>query len=161
MTISIRQRKPKGGFIQLYLDIYNPNEKKNRTNRALDLFLYEHPTPTQKKSNKETMDVAEKIRSKYTLELAYSNNGLSDLNPKEKDSIDFITYFLVQTKNRYESKNNYGNWDSVHKHLQNFCPKGIPINQVDTKWLTDFKFFLQHKAKKKSNEPLSQSTLHY
>ena len=160
MTIAIRQRKPKGGIIQLYLDIYNPNEKKNRTNKALDLFLYEHPTPTQKKSNKETMDVAEKIRSKFTLELAYNNNGLSDLNPKEKDSIDFISYFLVQTKNRYESKNNYGNWDSVHKHLQNFCPKGIPINQVDTKWLTDFKIYLQHKAKKKSNEPLSQSTLH-
>jgi integrase len=160
MTIAIRQRKPKGGIIQLYLDIYNPNEKKNRTNKALDLFLYEHPTPTQKKSNKETMDVAEKIRSKFTLELAYNNNGLSDLNPKEKDSIDFISYFLVQTKNRYESKNNYGNWDSVHKHLQNFCPKGIPINQVNTKWLTDFKIYLQHKAKKKSNEPLSQSTLH-
>lgn len=160
MKISIRKRKAKGGVIQLYLDIYTPNDKQNRTNKSLDLYLYENPTPTQKKSNKETMDVAEKIRSKITLELAYNNNGLSDLNPKEKDSIDFITYFLVQTKNRYESKNNYGNWDSVHKHLQNFCPKGIPINQVDTKWLTDFKIYLQHKAKKKSNEHLSQSTLH-
>ena len=160
MKITIRKRKAKGGTIQLYLDIYTPNEKQNRTNKSLDLYLYEDPTPTQKKSNKETMDVAEKIRSKYTLDLAYSNNGLSDLNPKEKVSIDFVTYFLQQTEMRYDSKNNYGNWDSVHKHLQSFCPKGIPIHQVDSKWLTDFKKYLQFKVKKKSNEPLSQSTLH-
>lgn len=160
MTIKIRQRKPKDGQIRLFLDIYNPNAKKARTNKTLDLFLYENPTPTQKKSNKETMDAAEKIRSKYTLELAYDNNGLSDLNTKDKSSIDFIDYFLEQTEIRYESKNNYGNWDSVHKHLQKFCPDGIPINQVDAKWLTDFKNYLQYSAKKKSNEPLSQSSLH-
>lgn len=160
MTIKIRQRKPKDGQIRLFLDIYNPNAKKIRTNKTLDLFLYENPTATQKKSNKETIDAAEKIRSKFTLELAYDNNGLSELNTKDKSSIDFIDYFLEQTEIRYESKNNYGNWDSVHKHLQRFCPKGIPINQVDAKWLTDFKNYLQFTAKKKSNEALSQNSLH-
>ena len=160
MTITIRQRKPKGGITQLYLDIYNPKEKKNRSNKSLDLYLYENPTPTQKKSNKETMDVAEKIRSKYTLELAYSNNGLSDLNPKEKESIDFVVYFLQQAEMRYNARKNYGNWMSVYKHLQKFCPKGIQIHQVDSTWLTDFKKYLEFKAKKKSNEPLSQSSLH-
>jgi integrase len=160
MTIKIRQRKPKDGQIRLFLDIYNPNAKKKRTNKTLDLFLYENPTPTQKKSNKDTLDAAEKIRSKYTLDLAYDNNGLSELSTKDKSSIDFIDYFLELTEIRYESKNNYGNWDSVHKHLQKFCPNGIPINQVDAKWLADFKHFLQFTAKKKSNEPLSQSSLH-
>ena len=160
MTIKIRQRKPKDGQIRLFLDIYNPTAKKARTNKTLDLFLYENPTPTQKKSNKETIDAAEKIRSKFTLELAYDNNGLSELSTKDKSSIDFIDYFLEQTEIRYESKNNYGNWDSVHKHLQKFCPKGIAINQVDVKWLNDFKNYLEKIAKKKSNEPLSQNSLH-
>jgi integrase len=160
MTIKIRQRKPKDGQIRLFLDIYNPNAKKTRTNKTLDLFLYENPTPTQKKSNKETIDAAEKIRSKFTLELAYDNNGLSELSSKDKSTIDFIDYFLEQTEIRYESKNNYGNWYSVHKHLQKFCPKGIVINQVDVKWLNDFKNYLQNTAKKKSNEPLSQNSLH-
>lgn len=160
MTIKIRQRKPKDGQIRLFLDIYNPSAKKTRTNKTLDLFLYENPTPTQKKSNKETIDAAEKIRSKFTLELAYDNNGLSELSTKDKSSIDFIDYFLEQTEIRYESKNNYGNWDSVHKHLQKFCPKGIAINQVDVKWLNDFKNYLEKTAKKKSNEPLSQNSLH-
>jgi integrase len=92
--------------------------------------------------------------------LAYDNNGLSELSTKDKSSIDFIDYFLEQTEIRYESKNNYGNWDSVHKHLQKFCPKGIAINQVDVKWLNDFKNYLEKTAKKKSNEPLSQNSLH-
>ncbi len=38
MTIAIRQRKPKGGIIQLYLDIYTPNEKQNRTNKSLEIL---------------------------------------------------------------------------------------------------------------------------
>jgi integrase len=160
MTIKIRKRKPKDGQIRLFLDIYKPNAQKKRTNKTLDLFLYENPTPTQKKSNKETMDAAEKIRSKYTLELAYDNNGLSELSTKDKSSIDFIKYFKSLTDARFESTNNYGNWDSAHKHLQKFCPNGIPINQVDAKWLTDFKVYLQSTAKKKNEEPLSPSSLH-
>lgn len=160
MTIKIRQRKPKDGQIRLFLDIYNPNAKKTRTNKTLDLFLYENPTPTQKKSNKETMDAAEKIRSKHTLELAYDNNGLSELNTKDKSSIDFIDYFKELTDARYESTNNYGNWDSVHKYLKKFCPNGIPINKVDSIWLNQFKDYLKNVAKKKSNEPLSQNSLH-
>jgi integrase len=160
MTIKIRQRKPKDGQIRLFLDIYNPNAKKSRTNKSLDLFLYENPTQTQKKSNKETMDAAEKIRSKFTLELAYDNNGLSELGKKDKSSIDFIDYFSELAEARFESINNYGNWDSAHKYLKKFCPEGIPINKVDSKWLNDFKYYLQHIAKKRTNEPLAQSSLH-
>lgn len=160
MTITIRKRKPKDGQIRLFLDIYNPNAKKKRTNKSLDLFLYENPTPTQKKSNKETIDAAEKIRSKYTLELAYDNNGLSELSSKDKSSINFIEYFKELTDARYESTNNYGNWDSVYKYLMSFCPNGIPIKKVDSIWLNEFKHYLKNVARKKSNEPLSQNSLH-
>lgn len=160
MTIKIRQRKPKDGQIRLFLDIYNPNAKNKRTNKTLDLFLYENPTPSQKKSNKETMDTAENIRSKFTIGLAYENNGLSELSTKEKSSIDFVEFFLEQTEKRYESLNNYGNWLSVYRYLKQFCPSGIPINQVDKKWLESFKFYLEHLAKTKSNKKLSQNSLH-
>jgi integrase len=160
MTISIRQRKPKDGQIRLFLDIYNPSAKNKRTNKTLDLFLYENPTSSQKKSNKETMDAAEKIRSKYTLELAYDNNGLSELSNKEKSSIDFIEYFFEQTEKRYESLNNYGNWKSVYRYLKLFCPTRIPINQVDKKWLESFKLYLEQEARTKSNNKLSQNSLH-
>lgn len=161
MTIKVRQRKPKDGQIRLFLDIYDPEAKKKRTNKSLDLFLYENPSsPSQKKTNKDNLDAAEKIRAKWTLELAMDKNGLGELSQKDKSSIDFIDYFRELAEARFESKNNYGNWDSVHKHLVKFCPEGIPINKVDAKWLNDLKYYLKHVARKKSNEKLSQSTLH-
>ena len=160
MTVKIRKRKPKDGIIKLFLDIYDPKANKKRTNKTLDLFLYENPSPTQKKSNKESLEAAEKIRSKMTIELAYSNNDLAGLNNNEKSKVDFITYFGEQTENRFESTNNYGNWDSVHKYLKKFCPHGIPINMVDSKWLEEFKHYLQHIARTKSNQKLSQNSLH-
>ena len=161
MTIKVRQRKPKDGQIQLFLDIYDPEAKKKRTNRTLNLYLYENPsTPAKKKTNKENLDAAEKIRSKWTLELAMSKNGLGDLNKNEKASIDFVGYFEEMTEAKYDSLNNYGNWKSALKHIKNFCPNGIPIMEIDAKWLTEFKYYLQHVAKKKSQQPLSQNSLH-
>lgn len=161
MTIKVRQRKPKEGQISLFLDIYDPEAKKKRTNKALNLYLYENPiSPAQKKTNKENLEAAEKIRAKWTLELAMDKNGLGELTKKDKSSIDFIDYFRELTEARYDSFNNYGNWDSVHKHLMNFCPEGIAIDKVDAKWLGDFKFYLQHVARKKTEEPLSQNSLH-
>ena len=160
MTITIRERKPKNGEKKLYLDIYNPAAKKQRTSKTLDLVIYDKPTKAQKKLNAEAMEAAKVIRSKMLVDLAYENNDLSGLSKKDKSDVDFIEYFRQQTDKRYESMNNYGNWDSVHKHLLAFCPNGVPINQVDPKWLEDFKYYLKHTAKTKSNQPLSQNTLH-
>lgn len=160
MTITIRERKPQRGVRKLYLDIYNPAAKKQRTSKTLDLFLYDNPTKTQKKSNAEAREAAERIRAKVMIDFAYENNDLSGLSTKDKSDIDFIEYFRQQTNKRYESLNNYGNWDSVHKHLMVFCPKGVPINQVDSKWLEDLKYYLKYTAKTKSYKRLSQNTLH-
>ena len=145
MTIKVRQRKAKDGQIRLFLDIYNPNASKKRTNRSLDLYLYEKPvTPAQKKTNKENLDAAEKIRAKYTLEFAMDQNGLSELNSNTKTSIDFLDYFKKLTDKRFDSTNNYGNWDSTYKHLKKYCPNGILISDVDTNWLNDFKHYFRH-----------------
>lgn len=160
MTIKVRQRKPKDGIIKLYLDIYNPQALKPRTNKSLNLILYDNPKGSQRKSNNEALEAAERIRSKMLIDQAYSDNDLEGLNEKEKVVIDFVQYFRVQTEKRIESMNNYGNWDSVHKHLENYCPKGISIRKIDGKWLEEFKYYLKYVAKTKSNKNLSQNSLH-
>ena len=160
MTIKVRQREPKNGQIKLYLDIYDPTSVKKRTSKSLELYLYEKPTSSQKKSNKEAIDVAEKIRSKIVIDLALSNNNLAGLSKSDRSTIDFVKFFKEQTDKRYDSKGNYGNWDGVHKYLLKFCPTGIPINQVDAKWLNDFKFYLKNTARTKSEKKLSQNSLH-
>lgn len=160
MTIKVRERKPSKGIIRLYLDIYDPSSTPKRTSKSLDLFLYENPSKLQRKSNKEMKEAAERIRSQLLLDMAYERNNLSELNPKDRSGVNFIDFFRKQADERYESKNNYGNWDSVHKHLCRFCPEDIPINQLDPQWLEELKRYLKNEAKSKSNKPLSQNTLH-
>jgi integrase len=160
MTITIRERRQNKGIKKLYLDIYDSTAKKKRTTQGLDLFVYVNPTKTQRKSNIEAREAAERIRAKTLIDFAYDNNDLSGLSKKDQSEVDFIEYFRQQTEKRYESKNNYGNWDSVHKHLKVYCPNGVPINQIDPKWLEGFKYYLKNKARTKSNQPLSQNTLH-
>ncbi len=160
MTVKVRERKPKNGIKVLYLDIYNPTSKSKRTTKSLDLFVYDKPTKTQRKSNAEAREAAERIRAKTLIDKAYENNDLSGLSEKDQSEVNFIEYFRLETDKRYESRNNFGNWDSVYKHLKAFCPADIPINQVDPKWLENFKFYLKNIAKTKSQKQLSQNTLH-
>ena len=155
MKVSIRKRKESKGVQKLYLDIYNPNAKKVRTSKSLDLFLYANPNRTQSKLNKEAMAAAETIRSNMTVKQAYENNSLGDLNVEDQSEVSFLTYFKQLTDDRFNSN---GNWESTHKHLKRFCPKDIPINQVDIKWLNDFKYYLDNKAKTKSETGLSQNS---
>lgn len=160
MKITVRSRKAKNGVSRLFLDIYNPTAKTKRTSSTLDLFVYENPKGSQKKSNKEAYEAAERIRAKKTIEFAYENNSLAELSGKDRSGINFIDYFQKQTDLKYESKGNYGSWDSVCKYLRKFCPDDIPINQVDPKFLEDFKYYLEHRAKTKSNKNLSQNSLY-
>ena len=160
MTITVRKRKTSRGIAKLYLDIYNPSAIKKRTTHSLDLFLYDNPKGTQKKSNRETLEAAERIRAKQLIDLAYKNNSLGELSKKDQSNVMFVEYFKQLADKRFNSKNNYGNWDSVWKHLLKFCPNDLPINQVDVLFLENFKSYLMDEARTKSNKKLSQNTLH-
>lgn len=160
MNITVRKRKSRNGEAKLYLDIYDKKSPTKRTSKTLDLIIFDNPNPAQRKINKESYEAAELIRSKLVINTAFQNNDLENLNSKEISDIDFIAYFKVQTEKRFESVNNYGNWLSVHRYLKLFCPNGKPINQVDKKWLEEFKYYLEHVAKTKSNKKLSQNSLH-
>ncbi len=158
MTIKVRERKPKNGTANLYLDVYDPKANKKRTSLSLDLFVYVNPKGMQKKSNKEAIEAAERIRAKKVIELAYQNNSLGELSGEDVSAINFIDYFQEQTDKRYNSTGNYGNWDSVCKHLRKHCPNDIPINKVDPNFLENFKYYLEHTALTKSNKKLGPNS---
>ena len=101
MTITIRKRKSSQGISKLYLDIYDPSSNKKRTSLTLDLFVYENPKGTQKKSNRESLEAAERIRAKEIIDMAYSNNSLADLGKKDQSEIKFINYFHKLTMKRF------------------------------------------------------------
>tara|TARA_B100000508_G_scaffold55003_2_gene42606 strand:- start:4800 stop:5918 length:1119 start_codon:yes stop_codon:yes gene_type:complete len=160
MTIKVRERKPKNGKIKLYLDIYNPNAVKKRTSKKLDLELYEKPNSSQRKINREVKEAADQIRAKLSLKLAREEKGLGDLNDNRVNStILFVDYFESVMNERFETKNNYGVWSSIFKHLKDYDDK-VRLVDVDKIWLESFKDYLKNSARTRSNQALSQNTLH-
>jgi integrase len=156
MTVTLRQRK-KGNKISLYLDYYNEGK---RDYEYLQLYLIPEPekgklTREQKEENRKTIILAEAIRSKRLLQIKNEEYGFRDT---EKGKGSFIAFFERLTEKRKGSKGNWGNWDSVLKHLKKFDNNKASLKDIDKNWLENFKNHLQYEVKSKTNKSLSQNS---
>lgn len=156
MNVTLRQRK-KGNKISLYLDYYSDGKREYE---YLNLYLIPEPekgklTKEQKDENRKKLSMAEAIRSKRLLEIKNEEYGFRDT---EKVKGSFLSYFEQLTEKRRNSQGNWGNWDSVLKHLQKFAPNGVSFKEIDKRWLEKFKEYLQHDAKGKTGKRLSQNS---
>jgi len=156
MNVTLRHKKLSSGRESLYLDIYLPDQSQKRIKEYLKLYIYSRPKDKEERyQNKETLLLAESIAAKRLIRLQEETYGF-----KKTFAIgaNFIGYFEEQATKRYQSKGNYGNWDSVLKLLIKFEGDIIPFAKVDEKWLQSFKDYLQNKARTKSNNLLSQNS---
>lgn len=156
MTVALRQRK-KGDRISLYLEYYQDGKREYE---YLQLYLTPEPeqgrlTKAQKEENRKTLVLADAIRSKRLIQIKNEEFGFRDTD-KAKGS--FLAYFERLTDKRRSSLGNYGNWDSVFKHLQKFAKDGIAFKDINKAWLEDFKHYLEFDAKNKSGKRLSQNS---
>ncbi len=145
MNVTLRQRQ-KAGMISLYLDYYDQGKRKYQ---YLEMYLHPKPekgrlTPEKNKHNEKMLNLAEAIRAKKLLEIKNGEFGFKDT---EKGKGRFLKYFENLTEQRRGSQGNYGNWDSILKHLQKFVTFDVRFSDIDKKWLEDFKTYLNHKAK--------------
>lgn len=53
---------------------------------------------------------------------------------------------------------NYGNWNSMLKHLKIFCPKDTCFQDIDRQFAENFKNYLDKEAKTKGEQSLSQNS---
>jgi len=164
MKVILRKRTIKQGTQQsLYLEFYDGYEtladgkfKQLRQFKTLDLTLYVKPkTQAQKQENKQNLELAEKIRIQRQNEFNTNTHGFRNEN---KLKYNFLEYFNKLTEERFNSKNNYGNWDSVYKHLQKYCSPSTQFRDIDVDFVRGFKSYLQNDAKTKSNIGLSKNT---
>ncbi len=164
MKVHLRQRKQsKKGKVSLYLEIYkgttqNANGKivGIRDYEYLELYLIDKPrTPIDKRHNKETIEVANNIKTKRELEI---KNGEYSLKSGFNQSANFIEYFKAETEKRLNNNGNYGNWDSSYKHLIKFAGTKVTFREVDKRFCEEFKDYLT-KAKTKSGKTLSSSAI--
>jgi len=152
MNVKLRKRN-QGGKTSLYLDYYNAGKRKTE---SLKLYLLPKPkTKLEREQNKKTLELAETIRAQRQLEMQNGEYGFRD---KEKQKGSLLVYMHILADKRKDSLGNYGNWDSMIKHLEAFSSYDIPFSKVDRKYVQDFKEYLDKKARTKSNIGLSQNS---
>lgn len=153
--VKLRQRALANGNHTLYLDIY---WKGQREYDYLNLYVIEAKTTLEREQNKQTLLLAEQIRAQRLIDL---QSGKYKMMKETKMDYSFIEYFKQLTKDRLNSKGNYGNWDSVLKHLTNFSNgKDITFADVDETWLMKFKQYLLNEKVTTANRKLSQNSAH-
>tara|TARA_R100000306_G_C4375381_1_gene141738 strand:- start:1622 stop:2716 length:1095 start_codon:yes stop_codon:yes gene_type:complete len=152
MKVTLRKRN-QGGKTSLYLDYYHKSKRKTEY-----LKLYLDPdakTKEEKEVNKKTLQLAETIRAQRQIEI---QNGVYGFRDNEKLKASFIDYIELLTEKRKDSTGNYGNWDSMLKHLKSYIPMDITFAQVDRNFVQGFKEFLDKDVRTKSNQRLSQNS---
>lgn len=165
MKVHIRKRlNSNGDRYNLALEVYkgytinqDGSTRANRTTTKLDYFLYANPkTPTQKTHNKEVEQKVEIIRSEKEKDFL---NGKYGFKSDSKGKANFIEYFKNLTNERLESKGNYGNWDSVLKHLIKYSGENTSLENIDIDYCEGFKKYLMITAKTSSNKNLSTNSV--
>lgn len=152
MKVTLRERK-KNNKISLYLEYYHKGKRKFEY-----LRLYLIPSPRTKKDrliNNKTKQLAESIKAKRQIEI---QNGIFGFDDSEKLKGSFISYLENLKEKKKSSLGNYGNWDSMVKHFKIFHPTDISFQEVDTKLVENFKYYLDKVARKPSNDPLAQNS---
>ena len=145
MTVKLRKRELKEkGTYALYLDLY---AHKKQWQENLKLYLEsEKGNPGAKQVNKQTLQIAERIRVERLHQL--QNDAFGYKQPV-KTFISFNDYFLELWKERQRTGVNFGSWDSVYKHLNNFNKK-ILFTELSERFLEEFKVYLLSKVKNNS-----------
>lgn len=165
MKVHIRKRiNSKGDKFNLSLEVYKGYSKSNdgsikanRVTTKLDYYLYTDPkTPTQKTHNKEVEKLVDIIRAEKEKDFINNKYGFK---PQNKGKANFIDYFRKLTNERLTSKGNYGNWDSVLKHLIKYSGENTSLESIDLEYCEGFKKYLLETAKTSSEKNLSLNSV--
>lgn len=142
--IRLRQRKQPTGRTSLYLDIYLDGK---RSYEYLHLYLVPEQTRADKEQNRQTLALAEAIRSKRVVELRNGEYGFRD---RFKEDTNFLSFYMAMCEARLgnESKGNWGNWRSCLKHLQRYDKRLAErtFTDITPEWVQGFKDYLERDA---------------
>jgi len=151
-TVRLRKKTLKNGEQSLYLDIYWNGK---RSKEFLRLYLVKPQNQIDRENNKQTLELAEKIRAKRQIELANNQWGFTT---NFKLDINFIEYFQSLSKKKNNSMGTFYTWTSTLKHLIDFAGTNITFKDIDDKFVKGFKEYLENKARTINNLPLSKNT---
>lgn len=142
--IRIRQKDLANGNISLYLDIYIGGKRKYE---FLKLYLIPEKTREDKEKNRQTMQLANSIKSKRIVE--YQNGEFGFKSNYKLDAL-FFDYYRAMCEKRHgnpESRGNWGNWYSCLHHLMKYEKnERITFEDITPEWVQGFRDYLDNEA---------------
>lgn len=162
--IRIRQKELANGNISLYLDIYIGGKRKYE---FLKLYLIPEKTREDKEKNRQTMQLANSIKSKRIVE--YQNGEFGFKSAYKPDTL-FFDYYKAMCEKRHgnpESRGNWGNWFSCLHHLKKYEKnENITFEDITPEWVQGFHDYLDNEAcawthdyrKKLKDKPLARNS---
>lgn len=166
MKITLKERKLRTNRKSLFIEFYKgskiDNEGKRRHIRErenLQLYLITNPrTAKEKKKNKETLQLAEKILAIRKAEYAQGKYGIVNKYSVKRPFLDFFKELVLEKQETTGAKN-YGIWRSVLKHLKTFVSPSLTFEEVDEEFAKELRRYFE-RAKGLQNVTLSQNTKH-
>ena len=162
--IRIRQKELTNGNISLYLDIYIGGKRKYE---FLKLYLIPENSREDKEKNRQTMQLANSIKSKRIVE--YQNGEFGFKSAYKPDAL-FFDYYKAMCEKRHgnpESRGNWGNWYSCLHHLKKYEKnERITFEDITPEWVQGFHDYLENDAcawthdyrKKIKDKPLARNS---
>ena len=152
--VKLRRKAISQGRLTLYLDYYppipNPDTGKLTRREFLGLYIYEDPkTKLDKNYNKDTLALAENVRTARQLEVNQRQYGfLSAI----KQNTGLIDYYIEQGRKRKGSNRDI--WQSSLYYLEQFFDEGTKVSELTVNTCNDYKDYLltvkSNRSKKKS-----------
>jgi len=143
MSVILRKRKNADGSTSLILDIYRNGER--RYEFLKELKLCKASNPADRKSNKENLDLAEKIRLKRAQEL--EANDYSMITDTGKKTI--VTEWLQQLVDHYTKKDKR-NMQGALNRFKDFLIKdgkhGLNFGKLTEIIIADFQDYLRERS---------------
>ena len=141
--IHIRQKKLANGNQSLYLDIYINGV---RSYEFLRLYIIPERNREDKERNRQTMQLANSIKSKRIMDIQNGEFGFRSLY--KLDTL-FFEYFRAMCNRRIgsESRGNWGNWISCLHHLMKYAGnERITFERITPEWVQGFRDYLDNEA---------------
>ena len=156
-TVHIRTRKLSNGNQSIYLDMC---VNGRRIQEFLKLYLMDGDTPSIRKRNKETLEIANAVRAQRTIEI---QNGRLNLENRDAGKISLIDFMNAIRDESFgvKSANYLSTMRSTIMHLEKYMGKrkDIAVRDVDKSFVLGFIRYMR-KTPTYRGAPLSPESIY-
>jgi len=138
--IRIRFKKLQNGNRSVYLDIYKDGVREYE---FLKLYIVPENTPDDKDKNRQTLELANKIKAKRILEQDKVEHGFSTSGAKQKESVTEYLRMLANKSKSEGADSMYYSYSGLLRHLIIYKGERITFKHITKEFCKGFNEYLK------------------